>query len=321
MIDTLGIQYPFVMEKKDLEGWDYFSPGRNDGFIVWHRITVPTSRGAGVTYTYYPYLNIGSLLKIELSLPHLLFGNNISLVVDLKAGLDEANKLMPFVPGILAFDIWEGELYRIDFCYNHPVGELVSWYVHALQPLEISRRRTLPYTTEGVQYLNKQVSSKFYNKEKESENPLAHGILRQETTLRKAAVKRLTGRKHPTLKDITIEMDLDALENEMRALGIENRRIGTYDTTLKLLCGKYGQYAGLYYFGVLVSKVEFPSVDVILSDSGIHPRSLNRTLKKILEAGSPLTLTRAVHPLPPLIIDRKMVMSQVSHGLVSQSNG
>lgn len=316
MIDTIGIQFTFAIEKMYLNEWEYFNGGKKKGFVIWHRLTIPTSNGAEVTYTYYPYVLHGlPLLKIEFSLPHLLYGNNISLVVDLKAGVDEANKLLPHVPGIPAFDIWEGELYRIDFCYNHQVGDLVPWYTTALQHLEMSRRRTSPYTSEGVQYSNKQVATKFYNKEKKPENPLAHGILRQETTLRKAAVKRLTGQKHPTLKDITNEMPFDKLEGDLKVLGLDNRSIGSYDITLKLLCDNYGPDAGLYYFGLLAAKVEFPSRDIVASDSGLHPKSFSRRLKKIKEVGVPLTLTKANNPLPPLIIDRKMVISRAENKL------
>ena len=318
MIDTIGIQFPFAIKKTNLNGWEYFNGGKKNGFVIWHRLSIPTSNGAEVTYTYYPYVLHGlPLLKIEFSLPHLLYGNNISLVVDLKAGLDKANKILPHVPGIPAFDIWEGELYRIDFCYNHHVGEQVPWYIPPLQHLEISRRKTGPYTSEGVEYFNKQVSSKFYNKEKESKNLLAHGILRQETTHRKAAVKRLTGQKHPTLKDIATEMPFDKLEGDLKVLGLDNRSIGSYDSTLKLLCAIYGSAAGLYYFGLLTARVEFPSREIVSSECRIHPRSLDRRLKKILEAGSPLTLTNAIHPLPPLVIDRKMVISHSENRLDS----
>ena len=87
------------------------------------------------------------------------------------------------VTGIPKVNLWFGILARLDVCYNHKVGELVPYYIDALQSLEYSRRKTGPWTTEGVQYKNKQMSTKFYDKEKESGNSEAYGILRQETTL------------------------------------------------------------------------------------------------------------------------------------------
>ena len=94
---------------------------------------------------------------------------------------------------------------------------------------------------------------------------------------------------------------------------IFGRSIGTYDTTLKQLCDTYGTDAGFCYFGALAACVEYPSRDSVVSASAIHPRALERRLKKVLDAGLPLTMTKADKPLPPLIIDRDWVLGEKLH--------
>lgn len=179
-----------------------------------------------------------------------------------------------------------------------------------------------PYSNQGIQWGNKQASLKFYNKErwyadnKLPNNPDARGILRLEITLRKGAVKRLTGQKYPSLHDITIEMALDALERELGLLSLLNRSIGTYDSTLSTLCEIYGTDAGFCYFGALAAKVEYPDRNTVVAASGIHPRSLDRRFKKVLAAGLPLTMTKTEEPLPALSIDREMVMEMVKQSAI-----
>ena len=76
----------------------------------------------------------------------------------------------------------------------------------------------------------------------------------------------------------------------------------------------YGTDAGFCYFGALAARVEYPSRDTVVAASGVHPRTMDRRLKKVLAAGLPLTMTKADEPLPPLIIDRHMVMEMVRQG-------
>jgi len=249
-----------------------------------------------------------------------VFGDNVYMVYDIEGAINQANLFLLSIPGIPGIDIWEGILYRLDICYNFQVGRLVPFYIQDLLPLEIPRRKTRPYTNQGVQYGNKQVALKLYSKEqyyidkKLPVNPDARGILRLEVTLRRNAIKQLTGKKYPTLRDITIELALDALESELQRLGLLNRSIGTYDTTLEKLCERHGTDAGFCYFGALAARVEYPSRETVIAASGIHPRTLDRRLKKVLAVGMPLTMTKADEPLPPLTIDRKMISEKVTQG-------
>ena len=89
------------------------------------------------------------------------------------------------------------------------------------------------------------------NKKSQCNFEEAHGILRLEVTLRKQAIQDRTGNKRPTLRDISPRWLIEVLEGELEKLGLLNRSIGTRDTTLKLLCEKYGALPGVYYFGLL----------------------------------------------------------------------
>ena len=78
--------------------------------------------------------------------------------------------------------------------------------------------------------------------------------------------------------------------------------IATRNTALKALCEEYGTDAGMYFFSLLNLKMD-KSKKQIAKDTGMHPRSLDRKLKKIREAGIPPSLTDTEEPLPPLIIN------------------
>lgn len=71
---------------------------------------------------------------------------------------------------------------------------------------------------------------------------------------------------------------------------------------LNILCETRGDNAGIYYFGLLMSKMD-KSRKQIKQSMKTHPRSLDRKLKKIVDAGIPLTLTDREEPLPPLSIN------------------
>jgi hypothetical protein len=224
-------------------------------------------------------------------------------------------------------DLWEGVLYRLDVYYNHQVKSLVPHFIKALFSLDYSHRKPERYTNQGVQFYSKLSTTKFYDKRKERCYKkdklgalLAKGILRQETTLYGKKIQIQTGKAKPTLRDITPDLLFEVLENELRKLNLLGNSIGTCETTVKILCEKYGPKAGMYYFGLLKAKLDSPSKEIIVSNSNLHPRSLDRQLNKIVNAGIPLTLTEYLEPLPPLVIDRETDLGK-QNLLVSESIG
>jgi hypothetical protein len=244
-----------------------------------------------------------------MSIPNVINGNNIEPIFDLTYINSSLNKILDSIPGVPHLDISEGVLSRIDVFYNHQRDELVPYYIKALQSLEYSHRRTMPYTRQGVQYISKQVTTKFYDKELECGNSAAKGILRQETSMRKKTIKREIGKKNPTLFDLNVENLCEILEKDLQRLKIFNCSIGTVNTLPLRLCQEYGEYAGFYYAGLIMSNIDLDR-NCLCSISGIHPRSMNRRIKDIVDAGIPPTITNAKEPLPPLTIDREIMMKQ-----------
>ena len=57
----------------------------------------------------------------------------------------------------------------------------------------------------------------------------------------------------------------------------------------------------MYYYAFLISKMD-NSKKEIAADTKLHPRSIDRKLRKVVDVGIPLTLTEKDEPLPPLEI-------------------
>jgi hypothetical protein len=315
MIDTIGFLFRIKIPKSNLDGWGYLESRRGRGFTIQHQLVVKAKNGAPVAYTYLPYvLNGLPLLKVEFSLPHLVLGSNVAMVYNIEQAINLANVLLPDVPGIPKLDLWDGVVCRLDICYNHQVGDPVPYFIQALKSLEYPRRETITYSRGGVVFKNKQVLTKFYGKEKERLEigdeggaELARGILREETSLGRKHIKKLAGKKEPILRDINLDMLITVLEEDLKALNLLDVSIGTADTTLEKLIEKYGELEGAIYEAYLRKKLVIPSNEELARMLKMNPRTLERRIAKILEAGIPLTITKSEEPLPPLVIDRELI--------------
>lgn len=307
MLDTIRVKYPIAPTPEQLIHWTKrisINPGRGmkETYIYNPKIT---GDGVMVKYTYYPlgYDN-KPLLTLEVSLPKLIHGNNFLIIGSIDGTVKLANELLKLVPHTPILDLAEGILIRLDICYNHQVGELVDDYIIAFGHLDYPHRRTKYHKHEGVEYRSKHITTKFYNKQLEAGTPDAFGILRQEITILKGKnIQKWLGTKQPRLEDVTPELLVQQLEQELHRLKILGNVIANQDTALKMLCEEYGSEAGLYYFGLLISKTS-KSKRRITNESQMHPRSLDRKLRKIVDSGIALTLTDNSEPLPPLTIKR-----------------
>jgi hypothetical protein len=185
-------------------------------------------------------------------------------------------------------------------CYNHQVGDAVYDYVKAIGYLDYPHRNTKYHKSQGAEFRAKHITTKFYNKERETGTKEAAGILRQETSiLGGKEIQRILGVRKPILSDVTRTLVMEYLNNDLQKLSLLDNSIGTYDTALNTLCDTYGKYAGPYYFSFLELKMK-KSKKVISRLTNTHPRSLNNRIRKIVETGTPLTLTDTEKPLPPL---------------------
>jgi hypothetical protein len=102
--------------------------------------------------------------------------------------------------------------------------------------------------------------------------------------------------------DVTPEVVAQLLRDDLANLGLDGNIIANRDTALERLCAAYGSRAGMFYWGFLKAKTD-TSRRQLRSKTSLHPRSLDRTLKRITEARLALTLTDTSEPLPPLQIN------------------
>ena len=303
MLDTVRVKFPIDPTEEQLKNWTRKTTstpkGKRDVYIY-----NPVMNDAMCKFTYYPQDFKGKpLLSLELSLPKLSFGHNYKMLESISDAITAVNLRLETVPHIPRLDLAEGVLIRLDMCYNHQVGDAVDDYIRAIGNLEYPHRRTKYHRNEGAEFRAKYKTTKFYNKEHESGYAEAKGILRQEITLMDAKdIQKLFVIKKPTLMDITKESIVENLKDDLSKIGLLGNSIANRNTALKYLCDTYGNNAGFYYYGLLVSKMD-KSKKQIGKDAGTHPRSLDRKLRKIVDTGIPLTLTDREEPLPPLSID------------------
>lgn len=280
MLDTIRVKWPIAPTEEQLSHWTRRTTrtekGMKDVYIYNYKF-----EEAMLRFTYYPIdYKLNPLLSLEVSLPKLLFDNNYRMLGSIDGTIKMTNILLEGLPNLPNLDIREGVLIRLDMCYNHQVGDMVNDYIEALGNLEYPHRRTKHHRFEGVEYRAKHTTTKFYNKEHESGFEEAKGILRQETTLlRGKDIQKFLGARKPTLLDVTYEKVTEYLQNDLAKLGLLNNSIATRDTALKQLCATHGEYAGFYYYGLLISKMN-KSRKELGSTTDTHQEALTENSKK-----------------------------------------
>lgn len=304
MIDTIKIKYHIRPFASQLQTWTVRSVKTNTGQRFSLTYNPKSEKQVLPRYTYYPMGYDGTpILILEFSLPKLIFGNNFQEITNVENAMIKANTILENVPFAPEVNIADGVLIRLDCCHNHQVGDAVDDFINAIGNLEYPHRRTKYHRGEGVEFRAKHKTTKFYNKERESGFVEAHGILRHETTmLDPKDIQKLCKCPAPTLLDLSNQRIADVLKDDLSKLGLLNNSIADRNTALQALCSEYGDNAGIYYYGLLVSKLDKTKKQIV-QKSKMHPRSLDRKLQKIKQAGIPLSLTDQNEPLPPLTID------------------
>ncbi len=304
MIDTIRVKYHIIPKSFQLTAWTIRSVETSTGKRYSLTYNPQVENKVLPRYTFYPLgYDETPILILEVSLPKMILGNNFQEITSVESAIIQANTILENIPYAPELNLAEGVLIRLDLCHNHQVGDTVDDFIEALGNLEFPHRRTKQHRGEGVEFRAKHKTTKFYNKERESGYAEAHGILRQETTLQDPKdIQKLLRCSAPTLLDLSNQVIMDALKDDLAKLNLLNNSIANRNIALQTLCSEYGDNAGVYYFGLLVSKLDKPKKQIV-QDTKMHPRSLDRKLQKIREAGIPLTLTEREEPLPPLSID------------------
>jgi hypothetical protein len=310
MIDTIKVKYPILLNPQQLDGWlpdhDFNSTGGiNEKWIYNPRLSAAGSRkGTVVRCTYRPFDLTGNkpILTIEFSLPTLLFGNNVRMVMSISAALELANQILASDPRIPPIRLEDGILLRLDCCVNYFVENRVQDYLRAISKLEYPRRRTHSYKGEGVRFECKSICTSFYDKERECKGLMGEGTLRHESRFRKnSGIEAVSGKKKTHMGDITEEMVYRALQKDLERLKLAGNVIGTVDEARKALVAKHGALAGVYYYGLLMSVGDELQTD-LAKELNMHHRTLTRQLMKVVDAGLAPTWVEGEEPLPPLIV-------------------
>jgi hypothetical protein len=163
-----------------------------------------------ITDNDIPFIKYNSThhhLEFEVSIPKLLFGNNIEMTR--KEDIDTFfNTITRQLNNLLGCSIDKSEWVckRVDVCWNFQVGGQVDDYIKQLSLIKFPYRDTITYNhSESVIWQNGSTRSTLYNKKKEVKkkgNTLllekAKGILRFETSpsyyeMRDFSPRRLAG--------------------------------------------------------------------------------------------------------------------------------
>lgn len=239
MIDTVKIDIPIYLSRRKIGTLEWSK--LNESMIkkqVYGQMFDPNDDTLPrITYT----LKDGNRFwfKVEVSVPRFLYGNNIKEVTaaDIKLFY---RKLRRFLAGKLRLSlskippIEDCELEKLHLCNNFNVGDKVKAYLKAMNNIDVSKFKRIPYNASGrrqqesVVWKNGKSVIKVYDKEeelrqkkrgsnKEDHIPEAKGILRFEVELsdsemRKHSPKRLVkDLLQPTFIRETLELKLKLL--------------------------------------------------------------------------------------------------------------
>ena len=271
--------------------------------------------GANIYCTYRPLDFICQpLLTVNISsLPKMIFGNNYLMIEDLPSAINEANKLLKSIYWLPPIDIENGKISRIDYCFNHNVGENIRSYLDVISQGYLPHRdKDIWYNNpkkssaknNGVNFNSKMVKGKFYDKEMECHNPQAYGMLRQEVVYSdRNSIALLYGKNQPVLKDTTLEIARNALEKELHSLKL-NLPIPGNEELQNVLFEKYryGQASVLSQYQEVKQKNEKKSHKEIAEMIGVSYQTVRRYERQIAEAGVSPVINPGENSLPPLHI-------------------
>lgn len=306
MIDTVKIGFPVSPTEDQLKEWWSKTTRLPQGIIIKVYWTSIKFNGTSIRVDYYPQdlkLKPNPLLLFTLSLPYLVYGNNIQMIADPSPAIRLANSIIKSQTHIPTVDLFEGILYRIDLCYNFKVGEHVGEIINQLFKLEFPHRKTKPYyPTNGVQFYSTKSTLTLYDKEEECKDPSAHGLLRAESSWRdKYLIGKLVGKRVASIRDFTLNICANLLNIELKKAGVYDRIFADPNTAFTVLAHVYGPDYGMHLFGHLCARQTMTRKEML--ERGISRNTIYRHDKDIRNAGLVLSMTNAQDQLPQLVID------------------
>ncbi len=259
VIDTIAVTFPVELEEDELMHWPFRHTNQTPwgSFDTYTHNSVVENTPIKATYNPPGRRYPEPRLRLEASLPIASYGNNVVQFTDIAEVFAAAlilNSMVENIPGIPKVDTRDGELCRLDMCCNHQVGDMVHEYIRAFFALDYPQRKTRPYPHEGVQFLAKTISTKFYSKYKECEAPEAIGILRQETTIWKNYIGRQMDVSAPTLRDVKPEWVAHMLHKDLERLHLDKQMVCPRHIAQDMLQNQYGRNKGNRLYGYLIER-------------------------------------------------------------------
>lgn len=265
-------------------------------------------------------------LDAKVSLPKMLFGNNIQMISD--ADIPRAKDTVTgFVSDVVCveFNAWTAPLGGLDVCHNWHVGEAETYmYLHALRNAHLPRMVRRVIDTGTVDFINRSQKVVFYSKHAETmkraqkgkatdeQLHASIGVLRGERRFTTTpACKRLAASlsvdSHRAEHLLTREVAEAVMSNTVKELGLDSR-IESTDSRLALLREHYGFGKTYETLAGFLQLCDIHGADNLVR-LGYHPETFRRRRKEVEAAGAWLTnQTRAT--LPPLRLVRGNVAAQ-----------
>jgi hypothetical protein len=202
----------------------------------------------------------GGLLRVEASLPKLVYGNNLESIVDPAPAFEQLTELVLDHVGGEIRNVSHMEFLRVDYAHNFTVGNHLQAYVDTVGKVNFLKHRRTTDGCGGIEWWSKNGRRiRFYDKHKEiletekKSVPEAKGVLRFEIQLRKKSqfLQRRLNEKHLTLGEVTKPAVAYAcLSETLNRMGFDLKFV-TRDRARDILDAAFGYRKATRLLGVL----------------------------------------------------------------------
>lgn len=308
MFDTVRLSTEDVeldLNRLRVKGWTKLTREKMDceGMIQSGEIWRPDLKGKHPHYLQYTPSR--GELKLETSLPKVLYGENVSLLKpdDVTRTLDEiSNRVSDFVGGaILPVSEWDVRG-RIDAVFSWQAGAKVADYLHAFKAVELPRHYSQAVDRQATLYWrNSQRVLRLYDKHREQPDvSKSRGQLRFEAQLNhaKGELEKM-GTNSTKAKDILNWQNARAiLDGYLTGLGAD-LVVTSEEKLFSLLVERCGATKAVRLMGFISASKMFGRDELI--ERGFKRNYCWRSAKEIAKAGASVGTSKS-GLLPPLTL-------------------
>ncbi|WP_338552530.1 hypothetical protein [Paenibacillus sp. KS-LC4] len=253
--------------------------------------------------SYIKYLDGSQTLSIQVSIPKLLYGNNVTLIAehDIPSFFESVQQRIQQLFSIsIPHSAWS--ISRADVCWNFQAGKDVGEYIRMLSKQKLAFKNTRSYNQDQtVEFSNKSSRIMFYDKQKQMQRDKAlselveqsKGILRLEIRPSNSDMKKFSSTKNAAellgkpLFDYMTAKALSQIEYPSTQSAIdttwlqENKaNISKIETTLGFQCLQYmldeATHRGLYSSSTFASRKALAKKMTIPAGNCLKPLAINQ---------------------------------------------